>query len=229
MVSKLLIVEDETGMAATLRDRMRKSGFTVTLARTGHSGLDLATREQFDLIILDIMLPEESGLQVCQKLRASGLSIPILMLSGRHQAEDKVAGLKAGGDDYLAKPFQMAELLARVAALLRRARAGGEPTDYFQFGTVTVNLRNGSAFKDGQPVDLTSKEFKLLRYFAEHRGVTVSREELMREVWGYGAGSATVSRTVDVHVTWLRQKLEGDPKNPQMILTVLGLGYKCPI
>jgi two-component system alkaline phosphatase synthesis response regulator PhoP len=223
---KLLIVEDEAGLATTLKDRLRKAGYGVSVAKTGPTGLDLATREHFDLIILDIMLPGESGLQVCQKLREMGSTTPILMLTARRQTADKVAGLKAGGDDYLTKPFQMAELLARVEALLRRARPGSETADRFQFGAIHVDLRSTQVSREGRQITLSAMEFQLLRYFAEHRGATLSREELLREVWGYGATPSTSTRTVDVHVAWLRQKLENDPKNPQLILTVVGLGYK---
>jgi two-component system alkaline phosphatase synthesis response regulator PhoP len=226
MESKILIVEDETGMATTLRDRLRKEGFVVSVAKTGPSGFELATREHFDLILLDIMLPGESGLQVCQKLRGMGSTTPILMLTARRQTADKVSGLKAGGDDYLTKPFKTAELLARVEALLRRARPGSEPSDRFQFGAIHMDLRSAQVSRLGHPVTLSAKEFQLLRYFAEHRGVTLSREELLREVWGYGAAPSTSTRTVDVHVAWLRQKLENDPKNPELILTAVGLGYR---
>ena len=224
MDQRILIVEDETGLALTMKDRLRKEGYAVRVAKTGPAGFDLATRETFDLILLDIMLPGESGLQVCQKLREMGSTTPILMLTARRQTADKVAGLKAGGDDYLTKPFQMAELLARVEALLRRARPAAEPADRFQFGAIHMDLRSTQVSREGRAITLSAKEFQLLRYFAEHRGATISREELLREVWGYGATPST--RTVDVHVAWLRQKLENDPKNPQIIVTVVGLGYK---
>jgi two-component system alkaline phosphatase synthesis response regulator PhoP len=209
----------------TLRDRLRKHGYAVSVAREGVAGFEMATREPFDLIILDLMLPGQSGLVVCEKLREGGSSTPILMLTARRQTKEKVAGLKAGGDDYLTKPFQMAELLARVEALLRRpsAMAGGTPARY-QFGTLHIDIRRTEVTRNGKVMQLSAKEFQLLRYLVEHRGATLSRDELLREVWGYGELPST--RTVDVHVAWLRQKLEDEPKKPQFILTVVGFGYK---
>jgi len=225
MAARILIVEDEAGLVTTLRDRLRKQGYSVSVARDGVSGLETAAQEPFDLIILDLMLPGQSGLAVCEKLREGGSSTPILMLTARRQTKDKVAGLKAGGDDYLTKPFQMAELLARIEALLRRPSivAGATPARY-QFGTVRMDMRRTEVTRDGKTVPVSAKEFQLLRYFVEHRDATLSRDELLREVWGYGELPST--RTVDVHVAWLRQKLESDPKNPQYIVTVIGFGYK---
>jgi two-component system, OmpR family, alkaline phosphatase synthesis response regulator PhoP len=225
METKILIVEDEAALATTLKDRLRKEHYAVTVAGDGDSALDLAGREKFDFIILDVMLPGQSGLSVCRKLRQLGSSTPILMLTARRQLADKVTGLRTGADDYLTKPFQMAELLARIEALLRRSVQGGAPAaTRYQFGSVQIDFRRTEVLREGQAVMLSAKEFQLLRYFVEHRDATLSREELLREVWGYG--TVPSSRTVDVHVAWLRQKLEPDPKNPQFILTVVGLGYK---
>jgi two-component system alkaline phosphatase synthesis response regulator PhoP len=225
MDMRVLIVEDEAALATTLRDRLRKEHYAVTVVGDGQSALDVAAREKFDLIVLDVMLPGQSGLTVCRKLRQLGSAMPILMLTAKRQLADKVAGLRTGADDYLTKPFQMAELLARVEALLRRSSQNGAPTSLrYQFGDVQIDFRRTEVVRDGQPVVLSAKEFQLLRYFVEHRDTTLSREELLREVWGYGAMPS--SRTVDVHVAWLRQKLEKDPKNPQFILTAVGLGYR---
>lgn len=225
MGANILIVEDEAALVVALRDRLRKEGYVVSAAKDGPSGFGLATSEKFDLIILDLMLPSGSGLTVCQKLRQLGVDTPILMLTARRQTMDKVVGLRSGADDYLTKPFQMAELLARIDSLLRRAaRAPGFTGSYHHFGTVHMDTRRAEVSRDGQPVSLSAKEFQLLRYFVEHRGATLSREELLREVWGYDVVSST--RTVDVHVASLRQKIENDPKNPQWILTAVGLGYK---
>jgi two-component system alkaline phosphatase synthesis response regulator PhoP len=223
--AKILIVEDEAALIVALRDRLRKEGHAVSAAKDGTAGLERATREQFDLIILDLLLPGENGLSICQKLRQRGSTTPILMLTARRQTMDKVVGLRTGADDYLTKPFQMAELLARIDSLLRRAaQATGAAVSHHQFGSVHVDLRRAEVSRDGESVPLSAKEFQLLRYFLEHRGATVSREELLHEVWGYGVAPST--RTVDVHVAGLRQKLESDPKNPQWILTAIGLGYK---
>jgi len=225
MGARILIVEDETGLLTALRDRLRKEGYEVAVAKDGSSGFDLATRERFDLILLDLMLPGQSGLTVCQKLRQQGLNTPILMLTARRQTMDKVVGLRTGADDYLTKPFKMAELLARIDALLRRVgRTGERKNDRHQFGKVQVDLRKTEVTREGRVVPMSAKEFQLLRYFVEHPGTTLSRETLLHEVWGYDATPST--RTVDVHVAWLRQKLEDDPKNPQLIHTVVGLGYK---
>ena len=225
MDAKILVVEDEGGLITTLRDRLRKEGYSVSVAKDGEAGLDLATRELFDLILLDWMLPGQSGLAVCQKLRELGSGVPILMLTARRQTKDKVAGFKTGADDYLTKPFQMPELLARIEALLRRPlQSKGDAAPRFQFGPIHIDLRRTEVTREGERVELSAKEFQLLGYFAEHRGATLSRAELLREVWGYGPGVST--RTVDVHVAWLRQKLEADPKEPKIILTVVGLGYK---
>jgi two-component system alkaline phosphatase synthesis response regulator PhoP len=225
MNAKILIVEDEAALATTLKDRLRKEGYLVSTARDGVSGLDMATSEPFELIILDLMLPGQSGLTICQKLREHGSHTPILMLTARRQTIDKVIGLRTGADDYLTKPFQMAELLARIDALLRRSVQGiGMAAVRHQFGTLRVDLRRAEVLRDGQLIAMSAKEFQLLRYFIEHRGDTLSRDELLREVWGYEAMPS--SRTVDVHVAGLRQKIEKDPKNPQFILTVVGLGYK---
>ncbi len=225
MAAKILIVEDEAGLVTTLRDRLRKQGYGVSVARDAESALETAAHHPFDLIILDLMLPGQSGLHVCEKLRKAGSSTPILMLTARRQTKDKVAGLKAGGDDYLTKPFHMAELLARIEALLRRpSNLGRVVEDRYQFGKIEIDVRGTEVSREGKRVPLSAKEFQLLRYFLEHRDATLSREELLREVWGYEELPST--RTVDVHVAWLRQKLEQDPKNPQFILTVVGFGYK---
>jgi two-component system alkaline phosphatase synthesis response regulator PhoP len=224
MPAGILIVEDEAALARTLKDRLGKEGYAVSVARDGLQGFDLATHEPFDLIILDLMLPGQSGLKVCEKLRGEGWRTPILMLTARRQVMDKVVGFKTGADDYLTKPFKMDELLARVEALLRRA---GQPTAgaaRHQFGSLSVDFRRAEVSRNGQAVNLSAKEFQLLRYLVEHQGAALSREELLREVWGYDSLPST--RTVDVHISWLRQKLEKDPKNPQLILTVVGLGYK---
>ncbi len=225
MAAKILIIEDEPGLITTLRDRLRKHGYLVSAARDGESGLEMALREPADLILLDLMLPKQSGLIVCEKLRKAGSTAPILMLTARRQTKDKVAGLRAGGDDYLTKPFQMAELLARVEALLRRASSPSDPVPARrQFGSITIDTRSTEVTRDGNVVAMSAKEFQLLRYFVDHPNVTLSREELLREVWEYDGNPS--SRTVDVHVAWLRQKLEPDLKHPQLILTVVGFGYK---
>lgn len=225
MNSNILLVEDEPGLVLTLSDRLHKEGYAVEAVDDGLEAESRATRNQFGLIILDVMLPGKGGFEVCQALRQRGFSTPILMLTARTQMDDIVKGLKIGADDYLTKPFEMAELLARVEALLRRGnRSGTEGPDTYDIGPLRIDMRRSEVFREGSPTALSTKEFQLLRYLVEHRGRTLSREELLREVWGYASAPST--RTVDVHVAWLRQKLEVDPRQPKYILTMHGQGYK---
>ena len=225
MRGNVLFVEDEEALRMTVGDRLRSEGYAVECAANGDEGFEKATQLPFDLIILDVMLPKKSGFAVCKDIREAGLITPILMLTARGQTSDKVNGLKIGADDYVTKPFNMQELMARVEALLRRApiRPSAQ-AGVFEFGSIHVDLVGTEATRDGKIVNLSAREFQLLRYFIEHRGATLSRDELLKQVWGYSAGMYT--RTVDVHVASLRQKLEHDPKQPQFILTVQGLGYK---
>jgi len=225
MRGNVLFVEDEEALQMTVGDRLRNEGLAVEYASDGDEGFEKATQLPFDLIILDIMLPKKSGFDVCKDIRDAGLITPILMLTARGQTSDKVSGLKIGADDYVTKPFNMLELMARVEALLRRAPIRPAiQTGVFDFGSIHVDLMGTEATRDGTVVNLSAREFQLLRYLVEHRGVTLSREELLKQVWGYSANIYT--RTVDVHVASLRQKLEDDPKQPKFILTVQGLGYK---
>ena len=223
-MKRIFLIEDEAGLVLTLTDRLTREGYAVESATDGEAGLERATREPFDLVILDLMLPRLSGFDVCKELRRRGIQTPIVMLTARGQVVDKVVGLKLGADDYVTKPFEMAELLARVEAHLRRAPATPHPADGYIVGDLRVDFRRAEALRDGQPVELSAREFQLLRYFIEHRGATLTREELLNEVWGYNAMPST--RTVDVHVAWLRQKIEPNPRHPQFILTIHGMGYK---
>lgn len=223
---RVLLVEDEPGLVLTLTDCLRAEGYDVETAEDGESGLERATAEAFDIILLDVMLPRKSGFDVCRDLRQRGDATPILMLTARGQLVEKVLGLKLGADDYLAKPFEPMELLARIEALLRRS-AGRLPTsvrDVHRFGDVQVDLKRTEVRCRGERVELSALEFRLLRYFIEHRGQTLSRDALLDNVWRYDA--SVYSRTVDVHVRTLRQKLERDPAKPELIVTVYGLGYK---
>jgi two-component system, OmpR family, alkaline phosphatase synthesis response regulator PhoP len=223
---RLLLVEDEPGLQLALSDRLSAEGYTVETAGDGNLAVSRATGEPFDVIVLDVMLPGRDGFDVAKTIRAQGVQTPILMLTARTQVVDRVVGLKLGADDYLTKPFETIELLARIEALLRRAPSGaaGVSLERYQFGDINVDVRRAEVTAKGQPLELSAKEFQLLKYFIEHRGATVSRDELLHEVWGYNATPST--RTVDVHVAWLRQKLEPNPRVPQYILTVHGMGYK---
>ena len=226
-MAHILVVDDEPGIAMALEDDLALEGHRVTLATDGIEASRLAQESSFDLILLDVMLPGRSGLVVCQDIRKAGLITPILMLTALGQTSDKVAGLKIGADDYVTKPFHMQELMARVEALLRRSPVGAAPrgrAEIYELGNVRVDLRGTEATRDGDRVNLSAREFQLLRYFIEHAGATLSREELLTQVWGYSGKMFT--RTVDVHVASLRQKLEPEPKTPRYFLTVQGLGYK---
>ena len=225
METTILLVEDEAGLRMTLSDRLHSEGYRVETASDGEQGFARAAGGGFDLIVLDVMMPKKNGFDVCRDLRRLGVSTPILMLTARGQTVDKVLGLKIGADDYLTKPFEMLELLARVEALLRRqAFASPSEAPVFKFGSVQVDFRRTEVRRDGEVVQLSAKEFHLLCYLIESRGTTLSRETLLRQVWGYDVAPST--RTVDVHVAWLRQKLEEDPKRPRWIVTVRGFGYK---
>jgi two-component system alkaline phosphatase synthesis response regulator PhoP len=226
MSKRILFVEDEPGLVMTLTDRLRSEGYTVETASDGEVGLTRAASETWDAIILDIMLPRKNGFDICRDLRQRDNHTPIIMLTARGQVVDKVVGLKLGADDYLTKPFEMIELLARLEALLRRAPSippASSPEQY-QFGNIRVDFHRTEVLRAGQAIDLSALEFRLLRYFIEHRGATLSRDMLLNDVWGYNTLVST--RTVDVHVAWLRQKLETNPHHPQFILTVHGIGYK---
>jgi two-component system, OmpR family, alkaline phosphatase synthesis response regulator PhoP len=219
---RVLLVEDEPGLRVTLGDRLQREGYEVAAAADGNEGLLRAVREPFDLVVLDLMLPGRNGLELCRELRRRGLDVPVLMLTARGQLADRVAGLKLGADDYLTKPFEMAELLARVESCLRR-RPHAIASAY-RFGAVEVDFRRAEVTRDGSPVALAAKEFLLLRYFVEHRGELLTRNELLDGVWG--VDSMPLTRTVDVHVAWLRKKVEPEPHHPRFIVTVHKLGYK---
>ena len=221
---KVLIVEDDQAMAVALRDGFTYEGYTVQVARDGAAGLRLATERGLDLVILDVMLPRLSGLDVCRQLRGAGNNTPIIMLTARGQEIDKVLGLKTGADDYVTKPFSFLELMARVEAVLRRAAKPAEQVERAEFGDVEVNFKTFEASKAGRPLELSPREFKMMKYFAEHRGEVVTRDQLLDSVWGYDG--LPLTRTVDMHIAKLRQKIEDTPGDPRHIITVHRVGYK---
>jgi DNA-binding response OmpR family regulator len=221
---KILVVEDEPKMVAGLRDNFEFEGYEVITAADGVEGLQRALGEAPDLVVLDVMMPRLSGLEVCKQLRAQRGSIPVIMLTARGQEVDKVVGLELGADDYVTKPFSIRELLARVKAVLRRTAVAPKHQDQHSFGDVEVDLRRCRVLRSGKPLDISSKEFDLLKYFVCHSGETLSRDRLLEEVWGYENYPST--RTVDTHLVRLRQKLEPDPEQPQYFLTVHGTGYR---
>lgn len=222
---RILLVEDEESLLLTLTDRLTSEGYEVETARNGETGLARALEGSFDLVLLDVMLPRRDGFEVCRELRARGVEIPILMLTARSQVVDRVVGFKLGADDYLTKPFAMAELLARIEAMFRRIRAQGtKPAGTYTFGDVRVDFRRAEVFRAGVPVALSALEFKLLAFLIQNRGALLTRDLLLDKVWGYEATPAT--RTVDVHVAGLRQKLEPNPSRPEYIVTVHRRGYR---
>jgi two-component system alkaline phosphatase synthesis response regulator PhoP len=225
-MKRVLLIEDEPGLVMTLTDRLKSEGYEVGVASDGPAGLERAVREPWDVILLDIMLPGMNGFDVCRDARQKGVTTPIIMLTARGQVVDRVLGLKLGADDYLTKPFDLLELSARIEVQLRRAALASAPLSatQYRFGNVSVDFRKVELLRDGKPVELSAREFLLLKYFIEHREATLSRDELLNEVWGYHSMPST--RTVDVHVAWLRQKIEPNPKQPQYVLTVHGMGYK---
>jgi DNA-binding response OmpR family regulator len=221
---KVLVVEDDPAILRGLADNLRFEGYEVVTAQDGEAGARLHRTHKPDLIVLDLMMPRLGGLELCRRLRAEGVATPILMLTAKSEEADRVAGLDLGADDYVTKPFSVKELMARVRALLRRAQPQPNLPDHLQFGDIEVDFRRYEARKNGRLVEMTRKEFAILRFLAGRAGEAVTRDELLNEVWGYE--SYPVSRTVDNHVALLRAKLEADPAQPAHILTVHGVGYR---
>jgi len=225
MSSRILLIEDEPGLVMTVSDLLAAEGYEVESAMDGDTGFAKALDGGFSVIVLDIMLPKRSGYDVCRELRQRGIDTAILMLTAKSQVMDRVVGLKLGADDYLMKPFDPAELLARIEALLRRVQKEKRvPVREFRFGEVEVDFERSEVRKSGHPVNLASKELQLLRYLVDNRERVVPREEILERVWEYSREVS--SRTIDVHIAWLRQKLEPDPQTPRHIQTIRGKGYR---
>jgi two-component system, OmpR family, alkaline phosphatase synthesis response regulator PhoP len=225
MRPRILLVEDEPGLRRTLKDLLLSSGYVVETSGDGAEAQGLAERGPFDLIVLDVMLPSRSGFDVARNLRKGSVETPILMLTARTELNNKVQGFKSGADDYVTKPFEAPELLARVEALLRRAQAGArKKLTTWDFHDISVDFTKARMVKKGEEIILSERECRLLQHLIESRGEVVTRDELLEEVWGYE--EAPMTRTVDVHISWLRQKLEDDPANPRFIVTVHGQGYR---
>jgi DNA-binding response OmpR family regulator len=221
---KVLVVEDDPGILRTVADNLRFEQYEVITASDGESAYVLNQKEQPDLIVLDLMLPRMSGLELCRKLRTEDVQVPVLMLTARSEEADRVRGLDLGGDDYVTKPFSVPELMARVRALLRRASSMSGAPATLRFGQVEVDFRRYAAHVCGRPVDMTRKEFALLRFLASREDTVVTRDDILNKVWGLD--SYPVTRTVDNHIAGLRAKLEADPARPIHIQTVHGVGYK---
>jgi DNA-binding response OmpR family regulator len=222
-MSRILVVEDDAAMSVALRDGFEFEKHTVEMANDGEEGLRLASRGDHDVVILDVMLPRKSGLDVCRELRRTGINTPVIMLTARGQEIDKIVGLKLGADDYVTKPFSFMELLARVEAVMRRVRRLSVG-DEVEFGGVHLDFKTYQAKRQDQPIDLTPREFRILRYFLDHSNEVVTREALLNHVWGYDSSAFT--RTVDTHMARLRQKIERTPADPRHLITVHRVGYK---
>jgi two-component system alkaline phosphatase synthesis response regulator PhoP len=225
MSSRILFIEDEPGLVVTVSDLLTGEGYDVSVAHDGENGLAKALEGRFDAILLDVMLPKKTGYEVCRELRQRGVDTAVLMLTAKTQVVDRVVGLKLGADDYLAKPFDPAELLARVEALLRRVlKENRIPVRTFQFADVAIDFERAEVRKSGERLNLAAKEIQLLRYLIDHRERVVTRDEVLQKIWEYNGEVS--SRTIGVHIAWLRQKLENDPQNPRHIQTVRGRGYR---
>ena len=229
-MKKILVVEDDAAIALGLESALREEGSEIHLARTGPDGLRLAREQRPDLLILDLMLPGMSGLEICKRLRDDGLATPVLMLTSKAEEDDRVLGLELGADDYVTKPFSLRELMARVRAHLRREKNaeaaennGSDKTDKCQFGNVVIDFKRHEVFKAGALQELTNREFRLLEYFVQHPGELLTRDRLLDKIWGYEVFPTT--RTVDNHILRLRKHIEPDPENPRYIKTVRGAGY----
>jgi two-component system alkaline phosphatase synthesis response regulator PhoP len=220
---RILVVEDESSLRVVLVDLLKDNGYTADSVDTGLHARDRILNEGFDLVIMDVMLPDTDGFEVCKSLRQQGVSTSVLMLTARDQTSDKIRGLRTGADDYLTKPFDPEELLARIEALLRR-RPENTSKHYCEFGEIRVNLKTGTVLRGAVRINLSEREFALLRYLIERAGQVVTREQLLVDVWKYAPLATT--RTIDVHIGLLRRKLERDPKKPNLILTVQSQGYR---
>ena len=218
----ILLIDDDEPLCSTLSIRLNAEGYRVDVANDGVQGVAKARHESHDLILLDVMLPERSGWDVCRDIRQIGITAPILFLTARRQEDEKITGLKLGADDYITKPFSTGELMARIEVQLRRApirKAHG----IHRFGPFEIDTSRSEVTRDGKPVHLARREYQLLRYLIERPNTNISRAELLQAVWGY---VTTTTRTVDMHISTLREKLESNPKHPELILTVEGLGYR---
>ncbi len=224
-MTRILIIEDEPQMCMGLKDNLEFEGYTVFTAFDGKTGFQLSLSQKPDLILLDSMLPLVSGFDVCKELRNRGLTIPIIMLTARGEETDKILGLELGADDYITKPFSIRELISRIKAVLRRTEKPVSSGGPYQIGKLEVDFDHYHASENGKPVELSHREFELLKYFVEHVGETVTREQLLEKVWGYQHGCPD-SRTVDNFMVRLRKKIEIDSAKPRHLRTVHGFGYK---
>ncbi len=233
MQSKILVVEDEEIIRLGLRDNFELENYLVETAGDGEEAIVKAEEFQPDLVILDLMLPRKSGFEVCRVLRKKHPHVIIIMLTAKTEETSKVAGLEMGADDYVTKPFSILELLARVKAFLRRSQSQQQSNtvtteicDVVEFESIRLDFKKYEATRNGEPIELSTREFQLLRYFWNRRSEVILREDLLQEIWGYTPDNMPTTRTIDNHIVKLRQKLEDDPTNPRIILSIRGAGYK---
>ena len=226
MPHRVLVVEDEVGIRIAVADSLRIAGYKVETVDDGEAALEVASTGGFDLIVLDVLLPAKDGYDVCSELRRDGIDTPVLMLTVKSDLEDRMRGFAVGADDYLTKPFESMELIARIRAVLRRATpiSAEEDLHFFEFGDIRIDTKRAAVWRSNERVLLSMKEYELLRYFVRHPDETLERDHLLKELWKEKPESAT--RTVDVHIGWLRKKIEDDPSNPRWIRTVYGKGYE---
>ena len=220
----ILIVDDEPNIRAGLKDNLEFDGYEVHQAVDGQAGLDMVLSGSFDLILLDVMMPKMNGFEVCKAIRKNGIDTPIIFLTAKGEEIDRVLGFEYGADDFVQKPFSVRELMGRVKAILRRSEGQSSPKETFKLGRLIVDLKKYTAHDDSGAVKLSSKEFEIIGYLMQHKNATVDRHQLLKNVWGYGEQPTT--RTVDNFIVKLRQKIEEDPSNPSIILTIHGVGYK---
>ncbi len=223
-MKKILIVEDDPALLTGLSESLCGEKYDVSRAEDGQKGYTLAMQNEYDLILLDLILPLKDGFEVCKDLRQAGKNVPILMLTSKNEEIDKVLGLEIGADDYMTKPFSLKELLARIKALLRRAQPAAPGVEDYSFGNISMNLKKMEVEKKGAPVKLSATEYKILKYFVEHEGEVITRDKFLDDVWGYDAFPTT--RTVDNYILSIRKKIEDDPSSPEHIVTVHTAGYK---
>jgi DNA-binding response OmpR family regulator len=224
MMKKIIIIEDDPAIRAGLKETFTNEGYTVTEADTGSLGFELAKNNNFDLIILDLILPGKDGIEICKDLRSDGVKTPIIMVTSRKEEIDKILGLEIGADDYVTKPFSIRELLARVKALIRRSTYEPGDIEEVEFSDFKINFKKQEMFKGNNPVRLSATEYRILHYFIDHEGEVISRDKFLDEVWGYDSYPTT--RTVDNYMLSLRKKTEDDPANPKHLLTIYKVGYK---
>jgi len=225
-MTKILIVEDEPNMRMGLRDNLEFEGYEVSIAEDGEKGLKMIRENQYNLILLDVMMPKISGFDICKTIRKEGVQTPLILLTAKGEEIDKVLGLELGADDYVTKPFSLRELLARIKAILRRGESSiqFEVRPEIKIGKLKIDFKNYSAFTDDMPIQMSHKEFEILHHFWKKRNSAVSREELLSEIWGYDETPTT--RTVDNFIMKLRNRIEKDPNHPHILITVHGIGYK---